>query len=137
MFTAVGEQECLVAIDWPVWAGPGIATAFEESAMRHGDFAMASAACQLQLEADGTCRRAAIGLGGVDGVPLAFAELADQLVGHRIDERRASEISQAAAARSEPGSDLHADAPYRRHLAAVLLKRVLLRAAQHRKETVQ
>ncbi len=130
MFTAVGETECLMAIEWPIWNGPGVTTAFEETAMRHGDFAMASAACQLQMDPDGTCRRAAIGLGGVDGTPLAFPELAVQLVGRQIDAELAADLAHAAAAQAEPGSDVHADAGYRRHLGAVLMARVLLRAAQ-------
>jgi carbon-monoxide dehydrogenase medium subunit/2-furoyl-CoA dehydrogenase FAD binding subunit len=130
MFTAVGETECLVSIDWPVWSGAGIVSAFDEIAMRHGDFAMASAACQLQIDADGTCVRAAIGLGGVDGVPLSFPELANQLVGRRIDAGLCADVASAAAQKSQPGADLHADVPYRRHLAAVLLQRVLTTAAR-------
>jgi carbon-monoxide dehydrogenase medium subunit/2-furoyl-CoA dehydrogenase FAD binding subunit len=129
MFTATSEDECLVRIDWPVWRGAGIATAFEETAMRHGDFAMASAACQLQLDEDGVCRRAAFGLGGVDGTPLAFPGLAAQLLGRRIDEAAARAVADAAVERTQPGADLHADADYRRHLARVLLARVLQRAA--------
>jgi CO/xanthine dehydrogenase FAD-binding subunit len=129
MFTATGETECLAEIEWPVWQG-AVTTAFEETAMRHGDFAMASAACQLQLDEDGICRRAAFGVGGVDGTPRAFPELARQLVGHRIDESVAREMAQVALQQTEPGSDLHADAEYRRHLGAVMLTRVLLKAAQ-------
>ncbi|NUZ07298.1 FAD binding domain-containing protein [Piscinibacter koreensis] len=129
MFTAVGETECLVEIEWPVWDGPGIGTAFEETAMRHGDFAMAAAAAQLQLDADGVCRRAAIGLGGVDGTPVAFPDYAEQLVGARIDGALADEVAHACAARTEPGADLHADAEYRRHLATVMLTRAIQRAA--------
>ncbi|WP_326537087.1 FAD binding domain-containing protein [Pseudorhodoferax sp.] len=128
MFTATGETECLVEIEWPVWPGE-VATAFDETAMRHGDFAMASAACQLQLDAQGICRRAAFGLGGVDGTPRAFPELAAQLVGHRIDRGVAQEIAHAAVRLTAPGSDLHADADYRSHLGVVMLTRVLLQAA--------
>jgi len=129
MFTAVGETECLVGIDWPVWSGGSIRTAFEETAMRHGDFAMASAACQLQLGPDGICLRAAIGMGGVDGTPLAFPAQAQRLVGQRVDAALARDVAHACAERTEPGSDLFADAAYRRHLAVVLMTRVLLRAA--------
>lgn len=129
MFTATGETECLIDIEWPIWPGEGISTAFEETAMRHGDFAMAAAACQLQLDEDGVCRRAAIGLGGVDGVPRAFPELAQQLIGQRIDPSVAQEVAHCAAMQTEPGSDLHADAAYRRHLAAVMLARALQKAA--------
>jgi len=128
MVTATAEAECLTAIEWPVWEGPGVSCAFEETAIRHGDFAMASAVCQLQLDAAGICRRAAVGLGGVAGTPLAFPDLAADLVGRRVEPRLARGIAEAAAERSEPGSDTHADAEYRRHLAAVLLRRALLRA---------
>ena len=128
MFTAVADTECLRESHWPVWAGP-VHCAFDEVAMREGDFAMASAACQLQFDADRRCTRAAIGLGGMDGTPLAFPDLAARLIGRCIDARLAGEIAHAAADLTQPGRDLHADVDYRRELGAVLLARVLLRAA--------
>ncbi len=130
MFTAVGETECLQEIVWPRWQGAGVATAIEEVAMRHGDFAMAAAGCQLQLDAAGLCTRAALGVGGLDGVPRAFPELAAQLVGQRITPRLAQDVAQAAVALTHPTSDLHANAHYRRDLGATLLARVLLRCGQ-------
>jgi CO/xanthine dehydrogenase FAD-binding subunit len=129
MFTAVGETECLTAIDWPVWQGGRVASAFDETAIRHGDFAMASAACQIQLDADGVVSRASLGVGGVSGAPLAFPVFAAQLVGHRITPALAQELAQAAAKQCDPGSDMHASAEFRRHLAATLLARVLVQAA--------
>ena len=128
MLTATGETECVTRIEWPIWDGPGVACAFDETAIRHGDYAIAAAACQLQLDAGGTCRRAAIGIGGMAGTPLAFPDLAAALVGRRIDLALARDVAQAAVGRSEPGADLQADAAYRRHLAVVLLTRVILRA---------
>lgn len=131
MFTAVGETECLTAIDLPVWqaaVGERIAAVFDETAIRHGDFALASAACQIQFAADGTVVRASLGLGGVGGSPLAFPDLAAQLVGQRITMATADELANAAAAQSEPGGDMHGSSQYRRHLAAVLLSRALLSA---------
>jgi carbon-monoxide dehydrogenase medium subunit/2-furoyl-CoA dehydrogenase FAD binding subunit len=65
----------------------------------------------------------------MDGVPLAFPELAGQLVGQRITAKLAQDVAHAAAAQTQPGSDLHANADYRRELAAVLLARVLQQAA--------
>ncbi|HSV54328.1 MAG TPA: FAD binding domain-containing protein [Burkholderiaceae bacterium] len=131
MFTATGETECLVAIDWPVWKGARIGSAFDETSIRHGDFAMASAACQLQLDESGVCQGAAFGYGGVDGTPLAFPELASQLVGQRVTPQVAREIARSASTRCEPGDDIHATATFRRHLAAVLGERVLLKAAEN------
>lgn len=128
MFTITGENECVTEIEWPVWHGDGVACAFEETAIRHGDFAIAAATCQLQVDADGICRRAALGLGGMAGTPLAFPDLAETLIGHRIASALAREVAEAAVARSDPGSDLQADPDYRRHIATVLLTRVIMRA---------
>jgi CO/xanthine dehydrogenase FAD-binding subunit len=128
MFTTTGEAECVTRIEWPVWQGKGVACAFEETAIRHGDFAIAAAACQLQLDADGICHRAALGLGGMAGTPLAYPDLAETLIGQRIAPSLARDVAQAAAAQSDPASDLQADPEYRRHLASVLLTRVIMRA---------
>jgi len=130
MVTALGETEMLVSMKWPVWNGPGLVTVFDEIAMRHGDFAMASVACQLQINDEGICQRAALGVGGVHGTPLAFPELAAQLVGHRIDRKLAEAVADEALALAEPGSDVFADSEYRRHLGRVLLTRALERAGQ-------
>lgn len=128
MFTAVAETECLLSIDWPIWKGGRTAAAFEETSIRHGDFAIASAACQIQLKADGTVLRASFGLGGVSGSPLVFPELAQRLIGQQLAPSLVQEVAQAAAQECDPGSDMHASAEYRRHLAVVLLSRVLLQA---------
>lgn len=128
MFTAVAETECLLSIDWPIWQGGRTAAAFEETSIRHGDFAIASAACQIQLKADGTVLRASFGLGGVSGSPLVFPELAQRLIGQQLAPSLVQEVAQAAARECDPGSDMHASAEYRRHLAVVLLSRVLLQA---------
>ncbi len=129
MFTAIGDTDLLHRIDWPLWQGTRIGSAFQETAIRQGDFAMASAACQVQLDAQGLVARASFGLGGVSGTPLVFAELAQQLVGQRLSPELAKDVAHAAAQTCDPGSDMHASADYRRHLAAALLARVLLQAA--------
>jgi carbon-monoxide dehydrogenase medium subunit/2-furoyl-CoA dehydrogenase FAD binding subunit len=130
MFTATGETECLTAIEWPLWEAAGTGSAFDEIAIRHGDFAMASAAAQVQLDAHGACLRASVGAGGVDGVPRAFPRLAQRLVGARLDDDLIRSVAADAAAACEPGGDIHADAEYRRHLVNVLVARVLRQAAQ-------
>jgi carbon-monoxide dehydrogenase medium subunit/2-furoyl-CoA dehydrogenase FAD binding subunit len=130
MFTAVGETEALTEITWPVWQGGRIGTAFEETAIRKGDFAMASAACQIQTTADGAISKISFGLGGVDGTPLVYPELAASLLGQHMTTALAQQIAHAAAQQSQPGSDMHASAEYRKHLAQALLTRALLSAYQ-------
>jgi CO/xanthine dehydrogenase FAD-binding subunit len=129
MFTALEDDECLTAIDLPVWQGAHVGTAFEETAIRHGDFAMASAACQLQTDDQGKVVRVSMGLGGVDGTPLVFPELSAQLQGKVLTPEIAKEVAFAAAARCNPGSDMHAQPSYRKDLAAKLLARVLIHCA--------
>lgn len=129
MFTAIAEDECLTSIDLPIWQGQRIGASFDETAIRHGDFAMASAACQLQLDEQGAITGLCMGLGGVGGTPLAFPELAAKLVGQRMTKALARDAAQAAVALCDPGNDMHAQAPYRRDLAAALLERVLMDSA--------
>lgn len=142
MSSAASETECLRCIEWPVWEGPGVGSAFDEVAIRHGDFALASAAAQVQLDAQGICRRASFGAGGVAGVPLVFPSLAQALVGQRLiglrleDELLRSTAADAAAA-CDPGNDPHASAAFRRHLASVLITRVLREAAQTAARSLQ
>lgn len=128
MFTATAEDECLAAVQWPRWTGARIGSAFEEIAIRHGDFAMASAAAQLQLTDAGVCERAALGVGGVDGVPLALPRLAERLVGKVPNDDAVRAIAADASRSCEPGNDMHASAEYRRHLVTVLVERVLRQA---------
>jgi CO/xanthine dehydrogenase FAD-binding subunit len=130
MFTEVGDTECITHIDWPVWSGGRVGSAFEETAIRQGDFAMASAACQIQLDAQGGITRLSLGAGGVAGTPLVFASLTDRWVGQILTPETAKDLAQAAARLCDPGSDMHAGAAYRTHLAGVLLERVLIQAAQ-------
>jgi CO/xanthine dehydrogenase FAD-binding subunit len=130
MFTATTETECLTAIEWPIWGRRGTGCAFEEMAIRHGDFALASAAAQVQLDDSGICLRASFGAGGIDGVPIAYPQLAQRLVGHLLTDDLVRSVAADAAAMCEPGNDEHASAEYRRHLAAVLVARVLRQSAQ-------
>jgi aerobic carbon-monoxide dehydrogenase medium subunit len=130
MTTNARPGECLEEIHWPAWSWRRTGSAFTEISVRHGDFAMVAAAAQIAIDGDGRCVRAAFGLGGVGGTPLAFPKIAARLFGTRLDEAVVKEAANAAAAESEPGSDLHASTEYRRHLAGVLGARALQEARE-------
>lgn len=136
MTTAIAADECLEEIGWPAWQEPRTGSEFTELSVRHGDFALVAAAAQIALDGEGRCTRVALGLGGVGLTPLAFPGLAARLVGTRPGEKDFDDLAQEAAAQSEPGTDLHASATYRRHVARVLAARAL-RAAHRRAESVQ
>lgn len=125
MMTVTDSNECLEEVHWPVWGERRTGSAFTEISNRHGDFAMVSAAAQLALDDDGRCVRAAFGLGGMGQTPLVFPRLAQRLVGTRLEDEVVKSVVHDAAAQSDPGSDLFATAPYRRHLAGVLAARVI------------
>ena len=128
MTTSARSDECLEEIHWPAWSWRHTGCAFSEISVRHGDFAMVAAAAQIAIDGDGRCVRAAFGLGGVGGTPLAFPKIAGRLVGTRLDDAAVEDAAHAAAIETEPGSDLHASAEYRRHLASVLAARALREA---------
>lgn len=119
-------DEMLTAIRIPLWpAGHGYS--FLEFARRHGDFAVVSAACLLDVDAGGVIRRAAVALGGVAAVPLRMDAVEAQLVGQTPSEglfRAAAESCRAIDA----VADVHATVAYRQHLAAVLTRRALVQA---------
>ena len=136
MATSARSDECLEEIQWPAWSWRHTGSAFTEISVRHGDFAMVAAAAQIAVDGDGRCVRAAFGMGGAGGTPLAFPKIAARLVGTRLDDEVVKDAAHAAAAETEPGSDLHASAEYRRHLAGVLAARVL-REARERARSVR
>ena len=133
MATAVRPDECLEEIHWPIWSEKRCGSAFTEISIRHGDFAMVAAAAQVALGADGRCSRAAFGLGGAAGTPLAFPKIAARLVGSRLEDKAIEDAAADAAKATEPGSDLHASKEYRRHLARVLAARALREAREKAK----
>jgi CO/xanthine dehydrogenase FAD-binding subunit len=130
MSTTARPDECLEEIHWPLWGEKRAGSAFTEIAIRHGDFAMVAAAAQVALDAEGRCTRAALGLGGVAGTPLAFPEIAARLVGTKLEDNAIEDVASAAAKETDPGADLHASKEYRRHLAGVLAARALRQARE-------
>jgi CO/xanthine dehydrogenase FAD-binding subunit len=125
MTTGISPEECLEEIHWPVWREKKTGSAFTEISRRHGDFAMVAAAAQVAVDDDGLCTRATFGVGGAAPTPVAFPALAQRLVGARLDKTTLRDVAHDAVAALEPGSDTHASADYRRHLAGVLVTRVL------------
>ncbi|MEQ8347758.1 MAG: FAD binding domain-containing protein [Sneathiellaceae bacterium] len=111
METGIAADEILVAVSVPV-APPGSRHAFRELARRHGDFAIVAVAAQ--------CGPAglALGVGGLEKVPRRCTGLERALTAGAAD--RAAAVADEVAC-TEPLSDLHAGAAYRRRLAEVLI----------------
>ncbi len=119
-------DEMLTGINIPLWR-PGHGYAFLEFARRHGDFAVASAAVLLDVDAGGTITKAAVGVGGCAATPLRMDEVEAKLIGQKASEelfREAAEICKSVDA----VADVHATVEYRQHLAAVMTRRALVQA---------
>jgi 2-furoyl-CoA dehydrogenase FAD binding subunit len=105
--TALAPDELVVETVWPR-AEDSRRYAFEELALRHGDFALCSAAAT----AGGGELRVAVGA-AVDRPTLL-----------EVDPERPGE---SAAAQVEPWGNVHASPEYQRHLVRVLVDRVVAR----------
>ena len=113
--TACGEDEMVVATRWPV-AAPDARYAFDEVALRHGDFAIAS--CAVVLHED----RMAIGFGGVGDAPLVREW--PRIAGSALDDALAGLAHEV-----EIVEDADGGAAYRRGLVRTLGRRTVERAA--------
>ena len=128
--TALADSELLVEIRIP--ASGASASAFMEIAPREGDFAVASVAVRLELDAAHRCRVARVVLGAVGmSAPLRCEATEQRLVGQGLDE---SVIADAVSALPLEAVDFDtwlASRAYRRTVSAVLARRALASAAGH------
>jgi CO/xanthine dehydrogenase FAD-binding subunit len=119
--TALAPGELLTEVALPQ-APAGARGAFEEFSVRAGDYALASA-CVVVAAEGGVISHARVALGSVGPTPLR-ARAAERAL---LEGAPPEDVSAAAAAECDPGSDVHADAGYRRRLVAVLVRRALER----------
>lgn len=116
--TALEPDELVVAVHFP-GIRPDEGSALVELAPRHGDFALAIAACWLRL-VDGEVADARVAVGAVADRPLLVPDAGAALVSGGPDDAIA-----AAAAAVEPTGSLHAPPGYQRHLVSVLVTRAI------------
>ena len=123
-FTTVLEPDELVtAVHLPVWgAGSGFAVA--ELTRRHGDFAIAGAACGVQV-AGGRIIRAAVALFGMGSVPVRAWSAEQALADTLAAEADLTAIGSEAVAALHPPADAHGSAAYRRRVGAHMVTRAL------------
>ena len=126
MVTGLPMGACLTAVRFPVWPETRVGAGFHEVSARRSDFAFAAAAAQVALDADGVCRRIALGIGAVTGASGAARPGRTGAGRHpaRAGVRPHSAL-QEAVAEIETASDTHASADYRRRAAATLAHRAI------------
>jgi CO/xanthine dehydrogenase FAD-binding subunit len=130
--TALEPGELLIEVRLPAMA-PRTGTAFVEISRRHGDFALVGVAATLTVDEAGVCTGSALALTGVGPTPVVAREAARALVGGKPTPEAFDEAGRRVSASVHPDSDLHASSEYRTHVAGVLTRRALARAAERAK----
>lgn len=127
--TAMQEGDLLTEIRIPDLPSPS-GSAFVEFARREGDFALAGVAAVVALDEDGTIADARLGLCSVGPAPVRAHAAEAMLKGQRPGVELWAAVAPAVvAALTDPPSDIHGSADYRRHLAHVLTEQALAAAA--------
>ncbi len=127
--TLLDPTELLTEIRVPAMP-PQTGYSFQEMSRRHGDYALAGVACVVALDERGAYRDACLVLLGVDTRPIQMSRATKQIVGAMPGESAFRAVAAAAGEEIDPGTDIHASAEYRRHLARVLARRALETATQ-------
>lgn len=128
MTTSRKPDEMIVEARFPVLPD-GAGSAFEEFTRRHGDYAIAAVGAIVQKTGDGSLSDVSLAACGVTSRPVRLGAAEAVLKGTRLEAEALDKAAQAAAAAVTAGDDMHATAAYRKHLAGVLLKRAVQRAA--------
>lgn len=123
--TAVGPDEVLVSVSFPKYTGWG--AHYEKLNRTAQAWAIVGAGATVRMDG-GKIAEARIGLTNMGAGPIRATAVESALVGaSTLQEIEAA--SQAASDGTAPTSDIHADAEYREHLARVLTKRAVAKAA--------
>ncbi len=125
--TAMRSDELLASVRFPIWSGR-CGFAVEEFARRHGDFAIAGAACGVQVDDSGVVQRAGIALFGMGPTPLRAGAAEAALAGQDAATAEPRTIGRIAVVDTEPPDDLHGSAAFRRRVGAWLVEQALSRA---------
>jgi aerobic carbon-monoxide dehydrogenase medium subunit len=124
--TAVGDGELLTEVRIPLRQRGG--SAHEKVERRAGDWAIAAASAAIWLEG-GTMADVGIGLSAVGPTTIHLSRAEDLLRGEAPSDELFAEAGEIASADCSPSADGRGPVDYKRHLAGVLTKRALIRAA--------
>jgi carbon-monoxide dehydrogenase medium subunit len=129
LFTSVLEpDELLIETKFPALP-ERTGCALVEVARRPHDFAIVGVAAVVTLDKDDRCQKARLVLYSVGDGPVIADQAAEMLKNKMLTPESMRAAANTAANREiDPGSDIHASAEYRRHLADVLSFRALEKA---------
>jgi carbon-monoxide dehydrogenase medium subunit len=121
--TALGPDEVLTGVRFPVWAGR-CGFAVQEFARRHGDFAIAGAVLAVELDGDDQVARCGIGLLGLGSTPRRAVGAEAAVVGRPVGEVDADDVGRLAmTGLDDVPTDLQGPVSYRTKVGAALVAR--------------
>ncbi|GAY12931.1 xanthine dehydrogenase family protein subunit M [Pseudonocardia sp. N23] len=126
LLTTLEPDEILTAIRIPRQPS-GSVVAVEEFARRHGDFALVAVLGAAHIDSSGRIAEVRISIAGAAPTPVRADAAERLLVGRTPTPELVRAAAAAASDATDPGSDIHAPADYRRTLATVLTRRCLTR----------
>ena len=121
--TAIEPGELLVAIHVPA-IRPGHRWAFHEFARRRGDYALVGCGVLVEVAGD-LVEQARIAFFSVGNTPLRARQAEQCLIGKRLDEAAVAAAQALVGGDLDPPEDEHVPPAMKRHLARVLLGRLL------------
>jgi aerobic carbon-monoxide dehydrogenase medium subunit len=124
--TAVEPAEVLTEVRLPALDGYGFA--YQKFNRRSEDWAMVAVSALVKAN-DGVCEDVRVGLTNMGSVPLRAGAVEEALRGQPLDADSVAKAAEQAADGTDPPADLNASAEYKQHLARVLCRRALSRAA--------
>ena len=124
--TAVGPDEVLVAVRLPKM--PGWGSHYEKFHRTAQAWAIVGVAAAVKVEG-GTITGAKVALTNMGSTPIRATSVEAALIGAPATAEAIGAASASAADGTSPTTDTHADAEFRKHLAAVLTKRAVAKAA--------
>jgi carbon-monoxide dehydrogenase medium subunit len=124
--TSIADDEILTSVSIPVMDGYGYA--HEKFNRRAEDWAMVAVAVWVKNEG-GTVSDVRVALTNMGSTPLRATGVEEALRGQPASAESIAKAADLAAEGTEPPADLNASPDYKRHLARVLTRRALTKAA--------
>ncbi|MDJ0769622.1 MAG: xanthine dehydrogenase family protein subunit M [Ilumatobacter sp.] len=125
--TTLQPDELLTSVQFPTWPSHAVGSVVEV-ARRHGDYALVGLVTKLEINGDAVTD-AALSFFGAASTPVRVAEAEQSLVGGPATAERFDAAAAIVSDALSPAADIHATSAYRKHLAGVLTRRGLARAA--------
>ena len=122
--TALDEAEIITSVSFPVLAN-NISAAYSKFPNPASRYAIVGVAACVEVDAQGVCTRARIGVTGASAQAFRATAMEHALIGNALDDATISGVSSQTPDEEEMLSDLSGSAAYRAHLCGVMAKRAL------------